>query len=152
PAASQIILSLSAMQPLYHACDAGFAIGASIIDANIAALRPSHFPEFVAKCGKERLIFCVVLGRRHQHANPARPIYLVWSAVAPWMNANQPRLGSTSLFIDLKMPDSRQGTTISRWGVAALPLSVFVGVVLGAAVGAAVANIGIGVAVGAGFG
>jgi hypothetical protein len=106
PAASQIILSLSAMQPLYHACDAGFAIGASIIDANIAALRPSHFPEFVAKCGKERLIFCVVLGRRHQHANPARPIYLVWSAVAPWMNANQPRLGSTSLFIDPKMPDS----------------------------------------------
>jgi hypothetical protein len=106
PAASQIILSLSAMQPLYHACDAGFAIGASIIDANIAALRPSHFPEFVAKCGKERLIFCVVLGRRHQHANPARPIYLVWSAVAPWMNANQPRLGSTSLFIDRKMPDS----------------------------------------------
>jgi hypothetical protein len=68
------------------------------------------------------------------------------------MNANQPRLGSTSLFIDPKMPDSRQGTTISRWGVAALPLSVFVGVVLGAGVGAAVANIGIGVAIGAGFG
>jgi hypothetical protein len=45
-----------------------------------------------------------------------------------------------------------QGTKISRWGVAALPLSVFVGVVLGAGVGAAVANIGIGVAIGAGFG
>jgi hypothetical protein len=41
---------------------------------------------------------------------------------------------------------------ISRWGVAALPLSVFVGVVLGGIVGAAVAHIGIGVAVGAGFG
>jgi len=42
----------------------------------------------------------------------------------------------------------------SRWGVAALPLSVFVGVVLGAGVGAAVANtgIGVGVAIGAGFG
>ena len=40
----------------------------------------------------------------------------------------------------------------SRWGVAALPLSVFVGVVLGATVGATVANIGIGVAIGAGFG
>ena len=45
-----------------------------------------------------------------------------------------------------------QGTKISRWGVAALPLSLFVGVVLGAGVGAAVANIGIGVAIGAGFG
>jgi hypothetical protein len=42
-----------------------------------------------------------------------------------------------------------QGAKISRWGVAALPLSVFVGVVLGAGVGAAVANIGIGVAIGA---
>jgi hypothetical protein len=46
----------------------------------------------------------------------------------------------------------RQGTKISRWGVVAFPLSVFVGVVLGAVVGAAVAHIGIGVAVGAGFG
>jgi hypothetical protein len=45
-----------------------------------------------------------------------------------------------------------QGTKISRWGVVALPLSVFVGVVLGAIVGAAVAHIGIGVAIGAGFG
>src|SRR2546430_448990 len=45
-----------------------------------------------------------------------------------------------------------QGTKISRWGVAALPLSVFVGVVLGAGVGAAAANIGIGVAIGAGLG
>ena len=45
-----------------------------------------------------------------------------------------------------------QGTKISCLGVAALPLSVFVGVVLGAGVGAAVANIGMGVAIGAGFG
>jgi hypothetical protein len=45
-----------------------------------------------------------------------------------------------------------QETKISRWGVAALPLSIFVGVVLGAVVGAAVAHIGIGIAVGAGFG
>jgi hypothetical protein len=45
-----------------------------------------------------------------------------------------------------------QGTKISRWGVAALPLSVFVGVVLGAVVGTAVSHIGIGIAVGAGFG
>jgi hypothetical protein len=45
-----------------------------------------------------------------------------------------------------------RGTKISRWGVAALPLSIFVGVVLGAVVGAAVAHIGIGVVVGAGFG
>lgn len=45
-----------------------------------------------------------------------------------------------------------QGTKISRWGLAALPLSVFVGIVLGAVVGAAVAHIAIGVAVGAGFG
>src|SRR5260370_1960725 len=45
-----------------------------------------------------------------------------------------------------------QGPKISRWGLAALPLSVFVGVVLGAVVGAAVAHIGIGVVVGAGFG
>jgi hypothetical protein len=45
-----------------------------------------------------------------------------------------------------------QETKLSRWGVAALPLSVFVGVVLGAVVGAAMAHIGIGVVVGAGFG
>jgi hypothetical protein len=45
-----------------------------------------------------------------------------------------------------------QGTKISRWGVAALPLSVLVGVVLGAVAGAAVAHIGIGIVVGAGFG
>ena len=45
-----------------------------------------------------------------------------------------------------------QETKISRWGIAALPLSVFVGIVLGAVVGAAVAHVGIGVAVGAGFG
>src|SRR2546429_1701652 len=45
-----------------------------------------------------------------------------------------------------------RGTQISRWGIAALPLSVFVGIVLGAVVGAAVAHVGIGVAVGAGFG
>jgi hypothetical protein len=45
-----------------------------------------------------------------------------------------------------------QEAKISRWGVIALPLSVFVGVVLGAVVGAAVDHIGIGVAVGAGFG
>jgi len=45
-----------------------------------------------------------------------------------------------------------QETKISRWGIAALPLSIFVGVVLGAAVGAAVAHVGIGIAVGAGFG
>lgn len=44
------------------------------------------------------------------------------------------------------------GTQISRWGIAALPLSVFVGIVLGAVVGAAVAHVGIGIAVGAGFG
>ncbi len=45
-----------------------------------------------------------------------------------------------------------QGTRISRWGIVALPLSIFVGIVLGAVAGAAVAHIGIGVAVGAGFG
>jgi hypothetical protein len=45
-----------------------------------------------------------------------------------------------------------QGTKISRWGIVALPLSIFVGIVLGAVAGAAVAHIGIGVAVGAGFG
>jgi hypothetical protein len=45
-----------------------------------------------------------------------------------------------------------QGKKISRWGVAALPLSILVGVILGAGVGAAVANIGVGVAIGAGFG
>jgi len=45
-----------------------------------------------------------------------------------------------------------RATQVSRWGIAALPLSVFVGVVLGAVVGAAVAHVGIGVAVGAGFG
>src|SRR4030081_3194857 len=45
-----------------------------------------------------------------------------------------------------------QETKLSRWGVVALPLSVFVGVVLGAVVGAAMAHIGIGVVVGAGFG
>ena len=45
-----------------------------------------------------------------------------------------------------------QGTQISRWGIAALPLSVFVGIVLGAVAGAAVAHIGIGIAIGAGFG
>src|SRR5258706_14427977 len=43
-----------------------------------------------------------------------------------------------------------QETKLSRWGVVALPLSIFVGVLLGAVVGAAVAHIGIGVAVGAG--
>src|SRR5258706_14786790 len=43
-----------------------------------------------------------------------------------------------------------QETKLSRWGVVALPLSRFVGVLLGAVVGAAVAHIGIGVAVGAG--
>jgi hypothetical protein len=45
-----------------------------------------------------------------------------------------------------------QGTRISRWGIAALPLSVFLGIVLGAVVGAAMAHVGIGVAIGAGFG
>jgi len=45
-----------------------------------------------------------------------------------------------------------RGTQISRWGIAALPLSVFVGIVLGAVVGAAMAHVGIGVAIGAGFG
>ena len=45
-----------------------------------------------------------------------------------------------------------QEAKISRWGVAALPLSVFVGVVLGAGVGAAMDNIRIGVAIGAGLG
>jgi hypothetical protein len=29
----------------------------------------------------------------------------VWFAVGPWMNGNQPKLGFTSLFIDLKMPN-----------------------------------------------
>jgi hypothetical protein len=48
--------------------------------------------------------------------------------------------------------DRSQGPKISRWGIAAFPLSVFVGIVLGAVVGAAVAHIGIGVAIGAGFG
>jgi hypothetical protein len=41
---------------------------------------------------------------------------------------------------------------ISRWGIAALPLSVFVGVVLGAVAGVAVDNIRIGIAIGAGLG
>ena len=45
-----------------------------------------------------------------------------------------------------------QETKLSRWGVVALPLSIFVGVLLGAVVGAAMAHVGIGVAVGAGFG
>ncbi len=45
-----------------------------------------------------------------------------------------------------------QETKVSRWGLAALPLSVFVGLVLGAVVGAAMGNVGIGVAIGAGFG
>jgi len=45
-----------------------------------------------------------------------------------------------------------QETKLSRWGVVALPLSIFVGVLLGAVVGAAMAHIGIGVVVGAGFG
>ena len=45
-----------------------------------------------------------------------------------------------------------QEAKISRWGVIALPLSVFVGIVLGAVVGAAMAHVGIGVAIGAGFG
>jgi hypothetical protein len=44
------------------------------------------------------------------------------------------------------------GAKVSRWGIAALPLSVFVGIVLGAIVGAAMAHVGIGVAIGAGFG
>jgi len=45
-----------------------------------------------------------------------------------------------------------QGTKISRWGLAALPLSVFVGVVLGGGVGAAMGYVGVGVAIGAGLG
>src|SRR3989440_12893335 len=45
-----------------------------------------------------------------------------------------------------------QEAKISRWGIAALPLSVFVGIVLGAVAGAAMAHVGIGVAIGAGFG
>ena len=45
-----------------------------------------------------------------------------------------------------------QEAKISRWGVIALPLSAFVGIVLGAVVGAAMAHVGIGVAIGAGFG
>ncbi len=45
-----------------------------------------------------------------------------------------------------------QETKLSRWGIVALPLSIFLGVLLGAVAGAAVAHIGIGVAVGAGFG
>ena len=45
-----------------------------------------------------------------------------------------------------------RGTRISRWGIAALPLSVFAGVVLGAVAGATVAKVGIGIAIGAGFG
>ena len=45
-----------------------------------------------------------------------------------------------------------QGTKISRWGVAALPLSIFVGVVLGAGVGAAIGYAGVGIAIGAGLG
>ena len=45
-----------------------------------------------------------------------------------------------------------QEAKISRWGVIALPLSVFVGIVLGAVAGAAMAHVGIGVAIGAGFG
>jgi hypothetical protein len=45
-----------------------------------------------------------------------------------------------------------QRKKILRWGIAALPLSVLVGVILGAGLGAAVANIGVGVAIGAGFG
>jgi hypothetical protein len=45
-----------------------------------------------------------------------------------------------------------QEAKISRWGVAALPLSVFIGVVLGAGAGVAVDNIRIGVAIGAGLG
>ena len=45
-----------------------------------------------------------------------------------------------------------QGAKISRWGIVALPLSIFVGIALGAVFGAAVAHIGIGVVVGAGFG
>src|SRR2546429_9842009 len=45
-----------------------------------------------------------------------------------------------------------QEAKISRWGIAALPLSAFVGIVLGAVVGAAMAHVGMGGAIGAGFG
>lgn len=48
--------------------------------------------------------------------------------------------------------NGNQEAKLSRWGVAALPLSVFVGVVLGAGFGVAVDNIRIGVAIGAGLG
>jgi len=62
------------------------------------------------------------------------------------------KLGRSLLVMTVSGKNRSQETKISRWGIAALPLSVFVGVVLGAVVGAAVAHIGIGVAVGAGFG
>jgi hypothetical protein len=62
------------------------------------------------------------------------------------------KLGRSLLVMTVSGKNRSQGTKISRWGIAALPLSVFVGVVLGAVVGAAVAHIGIGVVVGAGFG
>ncbi len=45
-----------------------------------------------------------------------------------------------------------QGAKVSRWGVAALPLSIFVGVVLGSGVGAAMGYVGVGIAIGAGLG
>jgi len=62
------------------------------------------------------------------------------------------KLGRSLLAMTVSEKNGSQGTKISRWGVVALPLSIFLGVVLGAVVGAAVAHVGIGVAVGAGFG
>jgi len=62
------------------------------------------------------------------------------------------KLGRSLLVMTVSGKNRSQGTKISRWGIAALPLSVFVGIVLGAVVGAAVAHVGIGIAVGAGFG
>src|SRR5262249_22657674 len=47
------------------------------VELNIATLRPSELLESLAECGEECLIFGVVLGRRHQHADSPHPAALL---------------------------------------------------------------------------
>jgi len=47
------------------------------VNPNVAALGPAELLESLPECGEECLIFVVVLGHCHQHADPAHPVRLL---------------------------------------------------------------------------
>src|SRR5262249_50048500 len=50
-------------------CRLGVEPHPAVVELNVATLRPSELLKPLAECGEECLIFGVVLGRRHQHAD-----------------------------------------------------------------------------------